>query len=97
MENNAFEISNPTPLRKLFKMTFLNGYTVSVAFGENSFSDKGRTTAEIAIWDADGNWYMAQTGDVDLPLVKIDNGTDVISNCTPEVVAWLMDKVRKIQ
>jgi len=45
-----------------FKMTFENGWTVSVQFGKiNYISDRENIgdsiDAEIAAWDKDGNWY----------------------------------------
>ena len=58
---------------KGFQMTFENGWTISVQFGYGNycdnhhhpegwnFSKKQEVTessdAEIAIWDADGEWY----------------------------------------
>lgn len=54
--------------RKGFQMTFENGWTVSVQFGGGNYcanrggpipsvKDEECSTAEIAAWDADGNWH----------------------------------------
>lgn len=40
-----------------FQLRFENGIDVSVAFGDGTFSDKGLTTAEVAVIDDNGNWY----------------------------------------
>lgn len=53
-----------------FAMTFDNGWTVSVMFGVSNYCSNRRltfghhvdcqphsNTAEIAAWDADGNWH----------------------------------------
>lgn len=60
-------------LGKGFHMTFENGWTVSVQWGTGNYGDHyttfgsssdeevgavGSTTAEIAAWDRNGNWYQ---------------------------------------
>ena len=40
-----------------FQMKFENGWTISVQFGRGNYNDKDNSTAEIAIWDGEGNWY----------------------------------------
>ena len=58
---------------KGFHMTFANGWTVSVQFGPGNYCEnrnmaitveqeqfagkKGSINAEIAAWNADGNWH----------------------------------------
>ena len=58
---------------KGFSLTFENGWTISVQFGYGNYCDNNRhpdgwdfskkqevtqsSDAEIAIWDADGEWY----------------------------------------
>jgi hypothetical protein len=76
-----------------FQMDFLNGVTVSVQFGGWTRSDKGETTAEVAVF-RDDDWFIADVNKQDL--VKVD-GSDVMTSCTPEVVAWIMDKARHIK
>ena len=54
-----------TGAAKGFQMTFENGNTISVMFGKGNYCntpefEKDRTsnkTAEVAIWDKNGNWY----------------------------------------
>jgi len=80
--------------RNGFHMTFDNGVTISVQFGKHNYSDGGKTTAEVAVWDEAGNWYIADDAQQDL--IKVEEGSDVMGHCTPDVVAWIMDKARKI-
>ena len=65
-------------LGKGFQLTFPNGWTASVQFGwgnycdnqhiPNDFVTTPRTTecvnAEVAAWDADGEWYSINGSDV---------------------------------
>ena len=76
-----------------FQMDFLNGVTVSVQFGNWTRSDKGETTAEVAVFRGD-DWFIADVNKQDL--VKVD-GIDVMTSCTPEVVAWIIDRARHIK
>ncbi len=53
-----------------FSMKFANGYTVSLAMGDGTYStgtaDTGFVSAEVAAWDADGNWVkLGSNDDVD--------------------------------
>jgi len=76
---------------KGFQMTFTNGWTVSVQFGpynycsnRSSDSDPMKTlfwqsnTAEVAVWDAEGNW------------LRVAEYDDVEGNVTPNAVAELL-------
>ena len=67
-----------------YSMTFENGYTISVQFSEMNYSD-GKTTAEVAVIDSDGEWYQLVDGD------------DVIGWQTTDDVAKWMDKVSKLK
>ena len=67
---------------KGFQMTFENGNTISVMFGEGNYCSKstfkdGATksnSAEIAIWNKEGNWF--------------DFGDNTVKGwCTPDEVA----------
>jgi len=43
-----------------FQMKFENGWTISVQFGKGNYAtikDGVNISAEIAIWDGEGNWY----------------------------------------
>jgi len=66
-----------------FKMTFANGITVSVAFGNLNYCDKGKTTAEVWCWDSNGN-------SVSVP----GYGKDVVGHLSPEEVLSYMNLVR---
>lgn len=41
-----------------FNITLENNVFVSVMFGTGSYSDQGKTTAEVAIIDSKDNWYV---------------------------------------
>jgi hypothetical protein len=75
-----------------FQIDFDNGVTVSVQFGIDTQSDKGQTTAEVAVF-RDTEWYFADIDD----LVLVENGTEVMAYCSPDVVAWIIDRARKIK
>jgi hypothetical protein len=75
-----------------FQMDFENGVTVSVQFGDWTRSDKGQTTAEVAVFRGT-EWYFADIDD----LVLVENGTEVMAYCSPDVVAWIIDRARKIK
>jgi hypothetical protein len=64
-----------------FHITFKNGYTISVQFSKNNYSDGGETTAEIAAWDADGKW------------MKLSEHDDVRGWCSPDEVLDYMKLV----
>jgi hypothetical protein len=70
-----------------YSMTFENGYTISVQFSEMNYccsSSDGKTTAEVAVIDSDGEWY------------QLVDGNDVIGwQSTNDVAKW-MDKVSKL-
>lgn len=68
------------PRREGFKMTFANGYTVSVAFGDGSYGN-GEATAEVGAWGADGNW------------VQLGDGNDVVGWQSPDEVLAIMNKI----
>lgn len=75
-----------------FKMTFSNGYTISVIFGESSKSDQGETTAEVAVWHSvKGHWLAFKEGAwVKLPLLC----TEVLGHQTPDQVADLIQSLK---
>jgi len=41
-----------------FHMKFKNGWTVSVQWHKDAYSHDDNTTAEIAAWDKDNNWFV---------------------------------------
>lgn len=73
-----------------FQMTFENGNTISVQFGfgnycENRHESKMKCpNAEIAIWNAAGNWY------------EFDNSDTVKGYCrADEVAKWVTFAAKK--
>ena len=89
---NKFRI-NKDSFTTGFQMDFINGVTVSIQFGEMSRSDKGQNTAEVAVF-RDDDWFIADVSKQDL--VKA-GGSDVMTSCTPEVVAWIINKAKDIK
>lgn len=69
-----------------FHITFENGCTISVQFGKYTYSDQGKTTAEVGAWHSNGNWMIHQEGD----WIEISEGTDVMPHKTADEIAHLM-------
>ena len=74
-----------------FKMTFKNGWTISVQWAEFNYAERptgGRRkpeqskTAECAVWDSDGEWY------------RLTDTDDVQGWMHPGEVSELMERVR---
>lgn len=69
-----------------FSMKFANGYTVSLAMGTGMYCTgdikNGFSSAEVAAWDADGNWV--ELGGI---------GNDVVGWQSPEQVLTIMNKI----
>ena len=72
-----------------FNVMFPNEWEVSVRWGEGHSCDGGKTTVEVAIFDADDNWYTLENSD---KLTKAPN-TDVMCYVTPEVLLNILRKV----
>lgn len=68
-----------------FSMKFANGYTLSIVVGDGVYATgnfkNGFSSAEVAAWDADGNW------------VKLDNNNDVIGWQSTDDVLAIMNKI----
>ena len=80
-----------------FQMTFQNGCTISVQFIKSTYSDQGETTAEVAVWDKDDNWYVLNEEDNHMSLIKVYQCSDVIGHCTTDLVASIMELTRKLK
>lgn len=68
-------------VNKGFQIIFENGCTVSIQFGNSTYSDQGKTTAEVGVWDKEGKWIHLQQHDA------------VQGWCSPEEVLSIMNKV----
>ena len=79
---------------KNFQMTFRNGYTISVVFGERSYSDQGETTAEVAAWHSkEDHWLQF----VDGAWVIVPGGhSEVLGHQTPDQVARHIEAISKL-
>jgi hypothetical protein len=80
-----------------FHMTFGNGFTISVMFGKRNYCDSGETTAEVAVWDNNGDWYIFNEDDNHNSLIKVPEDSDVIGYCTSDQVAFIMELARKFK
>lgn len=69
-----------------FQMEFKNGCRISVMFSKYTYSDAGKTTAEVAAFNKDDNWMVFQDG----KWIEIDDGSEVMPRQTPEDVALLI-------
>jgi len=75
-----------------FQMTFANGCTISVMFGPYTYSDSGKTTAEVAAWNEEGYWMLFQDG----KWIVVAAGSEVMARQTPEQVAEMMGELSKV-
>jgi hypothetical protein len=82
----AFKTTIERGFSEGFQMTFQNGCTISVQFGKHTYSDSGKTTAEVAAWDNTGNWLMFDED----KWTEIENGSDVMPRQTASDVAKLI-------
>ena len=80
-----------------FQMTFENQCTISVQFSKHNYSDQGETTAEVAVWDKDDNWYVLNEEDNHMSLIKVEKYSDVIGHCTTDLVASIIELTRKLK
>lgn len=77
-----------------WKMTFANGCTISVQFGTGTYSDQGHLTAEVAAWNAEGNWMIRYDG---MWHTLSPDDSDVMGNCTPDEIAVMMRELIDIK
>ena len=76
-----------------FQMTLQNRCTISVQFNERSRCDQGKTTAEVAAWDENGNWISWNGNDW---ITILDGTTDVMSHQTSDDVATMISTLAKL-
>ena len=88
---NKFRI-NDDGWNKGFQIDFENGVTVSIQFGEFAKADKGAFSAEVAVF-RDDEWFVIDTNVQEL--VKAESG--IMPYCSPEAVAWIIDKAKNIK
>jgi len=91
MQQNGFHLCAGTMQRydaMGFQMTFANGWTISVQWAEHNYAQRSdrtdpvqSTTAECAVFDANGDWFPLTVGD------------NVQGWMTPDMVAELMTRV----
>ena len=80
--------------REGFSMLLANDVCVSVIYGDGSFSDKGETTAEVAVIDNKGNWYIpSESFD---KLVAFPLGSEVIPRVTPDELVTILDLAKQL-
>lgn len=76
-----------------FQMTFSNGCTISIIFGGGAYSDRGKTTAEVAAWLGEDDLTYRDGAWVKLPEGK----TSVLGHQTPDQVADLIQALKNFQ
>ena len=80
-DKTAFAIRNEVfgnQTAKGFYMRFANGYEISVQFGQVNGCDEGETTAEVAVFEPEGQF------------VRLGENDDVLFRVTPERVAEMI-------
>jgi uncharacterized protein YneR len=77
-----------------FQMTFGNQFTISVQFSKHNYSDQGKTTAEVAAWNNNGDWFYFDDNKWNI----IENkDTDVMSHQTTDDVARMISELVKLK
>lgn len=95
---------------KGFRLTFANGYTISVQFGPGNYCERrdepygapreaihgvwSSSDAEIAIWDAQRNWQTERFAAVILDDPNGVLGDDVAGRVNADRVARIIDAVQ---
>jgi hypothetical protein len=75
-----------------FQITFDNNCTISVVYHKYSYSDQGKTTAEVAAWgNKTGNWLVFEDGQ----WREIPEGSEVMPRKTADEVAELIYTLSK--
>ena len=93
IKHKAFTMAKGDELGGIgFNIMFPNEWEVSVRWSSIHSCDGGKTTVEVAIFDADDNWYTLD-GQRD-ELVKNDY-TDIMGHVTPEVLLNILQEVAK--
>ena len=77
-----------------FQMTFENQCTISVQFSKHNYSDQGKTTAEVAAWNGNGDWMMWNGDNWN---VLTNGDTDVMPRQTTDDVAMLISELVKMK
>ena len=77
-----------------FQMTFENQCTISVQFSKHNYSDQGKTTAEVAAWNGNGDWMMWNEDNLN---VLTNGDTDVMPRQTTDDVAMLISELVKMK
>jgi hypothetical protein len=77
-----------------FQMTFENQFTISVQFSGHNYSDGGKTTAEVAAWNSNGDWFYFDDNKWNI----IENkDTEVMSHQTTDDVARMISELVKLK
>ena len=79
---------------KGFQITFSSGYTLSVIYGERSYSDQGKLTVEVAVWHSkEDHWLAFEEGAwKEVP----DGRSAVLGHQTPDQVAKHIEAISKL-
>jgi hypothetical protein len=85
------QVPSRTLVDEGFTLTFDNGVFTSVKFGFSSYSDQGKTTAEVAIIDSEDNWYIFNGKE----LVKAD-GIDINPRVTTNDLVEILNLAKQL-
>jgi len=77
-----------------FQMDFANGCTISVQFSKGNYCDEGKTTAEVAVWNGDGDWM---TWEGSYWKIYPNGETEVMPRQTTDDVAMLISELVKLK
>ena len=75
-----------------FTLTFDNGVFASVKFGYGTYSDEGKTTAEVAIIDNKDNWYVFDQGE----LTIYPHGSEINARVTTDELAEILYLAKRL-
>ena len=77
-----------------FQMDFANGCTISVQFSKGNYCDEGETTAEVAVWNGNGDWM---TWEGSYWKIYPSGETEVMPRQTTDDVAMLISELVKLK
>lgn len=84
-----------------FTITFANGCTISVQYGNGNYStrnDEGKAiSAEIAIWDKDRTWYVFDNSDTVLGHQTADKVAEWIRKASAGEIEFESELKRKLK
>jgi len=78
-----------------FQITLNNNITVSVQFGQFNICDGGENTAEVEVWDDNGDRIALDENNNHMSLIKT-NDYGLMGDCTPEMVVSILKLAKEL-